>query len=144
MSRHRSAFLLAGAMVLPGCVAMPAAGGSAAVAGALQLGGQPLPALRVCAQPLGPGAARCVATPAGAVAYRIDGLAPGRYHLLGWSRDGDIRLLAHARAIRCIRAPCPADTLIEVAVPAGAMVAGVDLRTAYLEVPAGWPTEPPP
>lgn len=113
------------------------------MSGALRLGHAPVPALRICAQPVAAGTHRCVGTPAGATGYRIDGLAAGRYHLLGWSRDGDIRLLAHAHAIRCIRAPCPADTLVAVAVPAGAAVTGIDLRAAYAEVPAGWPTEPP-
>ena len=61
---------------------------------------------------------------------------------MGWVQGGDLRLLAHANAIRCIRAPCPPDTLIEVAVDAGAAVTGIDLNAAYSEVPSGWPREP--
>ena len=78
--------------------------GSASVSGAIQLGNQAPPALRVCAMPVVGGSSRCVDTAAGATSYRIDGLAAGDYHLMGWVQGGDLRLLAHANAIRCIRA----------------------------------------
>ena len=116
--------------------------GSASVSGAIQLGNQAPPALRVCAMPVVGGSSRCVDTAAGATSYRIDGLAAGDYHLMGWVQGGDLRLLAHANAIRCIRAPCPPDTLIEVAVAAGAAVTGIDLNAAYGEIPSGWPQQP--
>lgn len=128
---------------LVACAAMPpAAAGDASVSGAIRIGSQPAPALRVCAMPLAGGASRCIDTAAGATAYRIDGVAAGRYHLVGWTGGGELRLVAHASTIRCVRAPCPPDALIAVEVPAGAHVGDIDLTAPYTEVPAGWPGEP--
>ena len=78
---------------------------------------------------------------AGARDYRI-AVAPGRYYLLGWVEGGELALIAHASQIRCIRAPCPPDELIEVEVAAGEHRDGIDLAGAYVEVPAGWPARP--
>ena len=114
---------------------------SAAIRGAIRDGNRPPPALRICAHPVAGGAATCIDSPAGARAYRI-AVAPGSYYLLGWVEGGELVLIAHASQIRCIRAPCPPDTLIEVDVAAGEDKAGIDLAGAYVEVPAGWPTRP--
>lgn len=132
---------------LPLALAACAAGGArhtgtASISGAMRVGNESPPALRVCAMPLAGGASRCVGTAAGAANYRIDGLGAGRYHVVGWAHGGELRMLAHARMIRCIRAPCPPDSLIEVDVADGAAVTGIDLSAAYAEVPAGWPQEP--
>ena len=134
---------LSGSLALAACAAMsPAAAGDAAVSGAIRIGSQAAPALRVCAMPVAGGTGRCVETAAGAGGYRIEGLAAGTYHLVGWSGGGELRLVAHASTLRCVRAPCPPDALIPVAVPAGAEVGGIDLDAPYTEVPAGWPGEP--
>lgn len=141
-----SAAVLSASLLLPGvlgaCTSLPPAG-SASVSGSITaLGTQPVPPLRVCATPVAGGAPRCVDTPAGADGYRIAALPAGRYHLLAWNEAGQPRLLAHAETIRCIRAPCPADTLVAVEVAPGAALGGIDLNGAYAEVPAGWPLLP--
>ena len=134
---------LSSLFVLTACAAMPpAAAGDATVSGAIRIGNQPPPALRVCAMPVAGGASRCVQTAAGATGYRIDGVAAGRYYLVGWTGGGGLRLVAHASTIRCVRAPCPPDELIAVEVPAGAQVGDIDLTAPYTGLPRGWPGEP--
>ena len=113
----------------------------ATISGAIRDGNRPPPALRICAHPLAGGAPTCSDSPAGATDYRI-GVAPGRYYLMGWVQGGELALIAHAAQIRCIRAPCPPDELIEVEVAAGEDLAGIDLSGGYVDVPAGWPTQP--
>lgn len=121
--------------------AEPAAGerASASISGAIRDGNRAPPALRVCATPVGGGKATCIETSAGAHDYRID-VAPGRYYLLGWVQAGELKLIAHASQIRCIRAPCPPDELIVVTVAAGQHRDSVDLNGGYMDIPAGWPT----
>lgn len=114
---------------------------SATIRGAIRDGNRPPPALRICAHPLDGGVPTCVDSPAGATEYRI-GVAPGRYVLMGWVQGGELQLIAHASQIRCIRAPCPPDELIEVEVAAGEEKAGIDLAGGYVDVPAGWPAKP--
>ena len=97
-----------------------------AIEGDIHVGNHPQPALRVCAQPLGGGEPACVATEAGATAYRID-VAPGRYVVIGQASDDPAYRFAHATRIRCIRAPCPPDTAIVVEVGADAPATGIDL-----------------
>ena len=121
--------------------ATPATATGASIRGAIRDGNRPPPALRICAHPVGGGAPTCTDSPAGSGDYRL-GVAPGRYYLMGWVQAGELALLAHASQIRCIRAPCPPDELIEVAVAPGADVDGIDLSGGYLEVPAGWPAKP--
>ena len=131
--------LLFAALPLSACApatTTPAIGASAPAASPA-----PPPALRICAHPVGGGAPTCTDSPAGSGDYRL-GVAPGRYYLMGWVQAGELALLAHASQIRCIRAPCPPDELIEVAVAPGADVDGIDLSGGYLEVPAGWPAKP--
>ena len=113
-------------------------GGGSSIAGDIQLGNQSAPVMRVCAHPVAGGSPTCVDSAAGASEYRV-AVAPGRYYLMGWVRDGELKLLAHAEQIRCIRAPCPPDELIVVQVAAGEHRDGIDLAGAYVEVPAGWP-----
>jgi hypothetical protein len=117
------------------------AGPEATIRGAIRDGNRPPPALRVCAHPVAGGAPTCSDTPAGATDYRL-AVAPGRYFLMGWVQDGDLALIAHAAQVRCIRAPCPPDELIEVEVGAGEAKAGIDLSGGYVDVPAGWPAKP--
>lgn len=112
---------------------------SASISGAIRDGNRAPPALRVCATPVDGGAATCIDTVEGTRMYRVE-VAPGRYYLLGWARSGELALIAHASQIRCIRAPCPPDELIEVAVAAGEHREGVDLNGGYAAVPDGWPT----
>lgn len=121
-------------------IAPPAASG-ASIRGAIRDGNRPPPALRICAHPVGGGAPTCADSPAGATAYRI-GVAPGRYFLIGWVQAGELQLIAHAMQIRCIRAPCPPDELIEVEAAAGEDITGIDLSGGYVDVPAGWPAKP--
>ena len=130
-------------LALSACATTSAAtAGDASVSGAIRIGTQAIPAMRVCAMPVAGGVERCIDSPAGADRYRIEGLAAGRYYLVGWIDGGELRLVAHASTIRCVRAPCPPDALIVVEVPAAAQVDGIDLTAPYVEVPDGWPGEP--
>ena len=113
----------------------------ATIRGAIRDGNRAPPALRVCAHPVAGGAPTCTDTPAGATDYRL-GVAPGRYFLMGWVQGGELALIAHAAQVRCIRAPCPPDELIEVEVAAGEEKAGIDLAGGYVDIPAGWPAKP--
>ena len=113
----------------------------ATIRGAIRDGNRLPPALRICAHPVDGGAPTCTDSAAGATDYRLD-VAPGRYVVMGWVRAGDPKLIAHATQIRCIRAPCPPDELIEVEVVAGEEKAGVDLSGSYVDVPQGWPGRP--
>ena len=113
----------------------------ASISGAIRDGNRPPPAVRVCATPIGGGTPTCIDTARGARNYRIE-VVPGRYHLLGWVRSGELKLIAHASQIRCIQAPCPPDELIEVIVSAGQQRDGIDLNGGYVEIPAGWPQAP--
>ncbi len=120
----------------------PAAGSAgASISGAIRNGNRPPPALRVCATPVTGGTPTCIQTEDGAREYRID-VAPGRYYLMGWAGAGEVTLIAHASQIRCIRAPCPPDALIEVGVAAGQRRAGIDLNGGYVDIPDGWPQLP--
>jgi hypothetical protein len=125
----------------PAAEAVEATAPSATISGAIRDGNRPPPALRICAHPLAGGAPTCTESPAGATDYRI-GVAPGRYYLMGWVQGGELALIAHAAQIRCIRAPCPPDELIEVAVVAGEDRTGIDLSGGYVDVPEGWPLKP--
>lgn len=118
-----------------------AAAASTSIRGAIRDGNRAPPALRVCATPIDGGAPTCIDTAEGAREYRIE-VAPGRYYLLGWTSSGELTLIAHASQIRCIRAPCPPDTLIEVGVAAGQQRDGIDLNGGYVEIPDGWPKRP--
>jgi len=113
----------------------------ASISGAIRDGNRPPPALRICATPVDGGAPTCADSAAGARTYRIE-VAPGRYYLLGWVQAGELKLIAHASQIRCIRAPCPPDELIEVEVAAGEDKTGIDLGGGYVDVPQGWPRRP--
>ncbi len=120
----------------------PAAGSaSASISGAIRDGNRAPPALRVCATPIDGGTPTCIDTTQGAREYRIE-VAPGRYYLLGWTGSGEVTLIAHASQIRCIRAPCPPDALIEVSVAAGQQRDGIDLNGGYVDIPDGWPKRP--
>ncbi len=112
--------------------------GRASISGAIRDGNRAPPALRVCATPIDGGTPTCIQTAAGARAYRIE-VTPGRYYLMGWAESGELALIAHASQIRCIRAPCPPDALVEVGVAAGQQRDGIDLNGSYVEIPAGWP-----
>ncbi len=116
----------------------PATTDVASISGAIREGNRPPPALRVCATPVDGGAPTCVDTAEGARAYRIE-VAPGHYYLLGWVHSGELTLIAHASQTRCMRAPCPPDELISVAVTAGQQREGIDLNGSYVDLPAGWP-----
>ncbi|HWS77346.1 MAG TPA: hypothetical protein VN205_03105 [Thermomonas sp.] len=113
----------------------------ATIQGAIRDGNRPPPALRICAHPVGGGVPTCTDSPAGATGYTL-GVAPGRYYLMGWVRDGEPVLIAHASQVRCIRAPCPPDELIEVGVSAGEEKTGIDLSGAYVDLPETWPQRP--
>ncbi len=114
----------------------------ASIAGAIRIGTRAAPAMRVCAMAVSGGDHHCTMTSAGAAQYRIDDVPAGRYHLIGWARGGDMKLLAHADIIRCLMPPCPPDELRVVEVAKGQTVTGIDLSAPYTEVPEGWPGEP--
>ena len=106
-----------------GAVAAPSA---TSIAGDIRDGNRPPPALRVCAHPLDGGKPTCIDTAAGATSYRI-GVAAGRYVVAGQALDDPGMKFAHAERIRCIRAPCPPDSAIEVEVAAGEEKTGIEL-----------------
>ena len=108
---------------------------SAAIRGAIRDGNRPPPALRVCAHPLDGGKPRCLDTAPGATAYRL-ALAPGRYVVVAQAKDDPGVRFAHASRIRCIRAPCPPDTLVELSLAPGEALAGIDLTAGAAEPPA--------
>jgi len=142
-SKPHGAALLLAAIALTSCAAHVPADRGGSIAGAIRLGDQPIPPLRICALPReGEGAAHCLRTQGGVRTYRIDGLPGGRYHVLAWPLAGELRLIAHATSIRCIRAPCPPDRLRDVELPAGAQLDGIDLDVPYTDVPVGWPPQP--
>ena len=114
--------------------AAPAAEG-ASIAGAIHDGNRAPPALRVCAHPLDGGKPRCLDTAPGATAYRL-ALAPGRYVVVAQAKDDPGVRFAHASRIRCIRAPCPPDTLVELSLAPGEALAGIDLTAGAAEPPA--------
>lgn len=120
---------------------LAAGSASASISGAIRNGNRPPPALRVCATPIDGGIPTCIETAEGAREYRLD-VAPGRYYVLGWADSGELTLIAHASQIRCIRAPCPPDALIEVGVAAGQRRDGIDLNGGYVDIPEGWPKRP--
>ena len=97
-----------------------------AIEGSIRDGNRPPPALRVCAHPLEGGKPTCTDTATGATSYRIE-VAAGRYVVAGQALDDPGMKFAHAERIRCIRAPCPPDTAIEVEVAAGETKTGIDL-----------------
>ena len=107
---------------------------NASIAGAIRDGNRPPPALRVCAHPVAGGVPTCIDSPPGASDYRIE-VAPGRYFLMGWVQAGELQLIAHASQIRCIRAPCPPDTLVELSLAPGEALAGIDLTAGAAEPP---------
>jgi hypothetical protein len=111
----------------------PAPSGST-IAGAIRDGNRPPPALRVCARPLEGGSPTCVETAKGAAAYRIE-VAAGRFIVEGQALDDPGMKFAHAERIRCIRAPCPPDTAIEVEVAAGEAKSGIDLSVGEVLPP---------
>ena len=115
---------------------------SGSIAGAIRIGTRAAPAMRVCATAVTGDGHYCTTTAAGATQYRIGGVTAGRYHLIGWVRDGDMKLLAHADITRCIAPPCPPDTLRVVEVADGEAVTGIDLSAPYADTPEGWPGEP--
>ena len=108
---------------------------SAAIRGAIRDGNRPPPALRICAHPVDGGTPTCVDIAAGAASYRI-AVAAGRYVIAAQALEDPAMKFAHAERIRCIRAPCPPDTAIEVEVAAGEDKAGIDL-TAGEALPPG-------
>lgn len=108
---------------------------SASIAGAIRDGNRPPPALRVCAHPADGGTPTCIETAAGATSYRIE-VAAGRYLVAGQALDDPGMRFAHAERIRCIRAPCPPDTAIEIEVAAGEARTGIDLSVGEA-LPAG-------
>ena len=101
-----------------------ASGGS--LGGAIHDGNRAPPALRICAHPVDGGTPTCVDIAAGATSYRI-AVAAGRYVIAAQALEDPAMKFAHAERIRCIRAPCPPDTAIEVEVAAGEDKAGIDL-----------------
>ena len=110
------------AQEVPAAAAPP----GSAIEGSIRDGNRPPLALRVCAHPLDGGKPICADTAIGATSYRID-VAAGRYVVAGQALDDPGMKFAHAERIRCIRAPCPPDTAIEVEVAAGETKSGIDL-----------------
>lgn len=123
---------------------LPPKAGDASIAGEIRAGSGAVPALRVCAVAVSVGSGRCIDVPPMASSYRIDRLGAGRYYVMAWAREGDVRLYAHAETIRCVKEPCPPDNLVPVDIADGQARDGVDLNGSYAQVPAGWPGEPAP
>lgn len=120
---------------------LPPKAGDASLAGKIGSGDGSQPMLRVCALAVSAGTGRCIEVPAAASSYRIDRLGAGRYYVMGWAKEGDVRVFAHAASVTCVTAPCN-DNLTAVEVADGDTRDGVDLTGTYAKAPAGWPTEP--
>jgi len=136
--------LLASMLLTPplaACVAAPLAT-RGSIAGAIRVGSESLPVVRICALPLDGSAATCVRTRAGDNQYRIDGLAAGRYQVAGWPLSSKVALIASTLGIQCIRAPCP-DYLRKIDLKPGAQVIDVDLDVPYGVEPEDLPAAPP-
>lgn len=114
----------------------PATQANGGIEGAIRDGNRAPPALRVCAHPVDGGKPICIDTAAGATTYRID-VGAGRYVVAGQAKDDPGMQFAHAERIRCIRAPCPPDTAIVVAVVAGETSSGIDLSLGEALPPQG-------
>lgn len=95
-----------------------------------------IPAMRICAIGSGESAKSvCVRTRSGQGAYRIDGVAPGDYIVIGTSATGSSverfnRLGGHVRQVQCIRAPCP-EMPVSLSLSPGAHLTGIDINGFY-------------
>ncbi|NOT87672.1 MAG: hypothetical protein HOP03_05775 [Lysobacter sp.] len=90
-----------------------------------------IPAMRICA--IGSGASAksvCVRTRRGQGRYRIDGVTPGDYIVIGSSDESVKRLGGHVQQVQCIRAPCP-EMPVSLSVAPGAHLAGIDINGFY-------------
>jgi hypothetical protein len=102
------------------------------ISGAIRDGNRPPPALRVCAHPQDGSKPTCMEVASGATTYRMQ-LTPGRYVVVAMAKDDPGQQFAHASRIRCIRAPCPPDALIEVELAAGETLTGIDLTAGPVQ-----------
>jgi hypothetical protein len=62
------------------------------------------------------------------IRYRIDGVTPGDYIVIGG--DSFNRLGAHVQQVQCIRAPCP-EMPVSLNVSPGAHLTGIDITGFY-------------
>lgn len=90
-----------------------------------------IPPMRICA--IGSGAAAksvCVRTGRDQGSYRIDGVVPGDYIVIGAGGDGIYRVGGHVQPVHCIRAPCP-EMPVSLSVSPGAHLTGIDINGFY-------------
>ena len=90
-----------------------------------------IPAMRICA--IGSGASAksiCVRTRRGQGSYRIDGVVPGDYIVIGAGGDSLYHIGGHVQQVQCIRAPCP-EMPVSLNLSPGAHLTGIDINGFY-------------
>lgn len=95
-----------------------------------------IPPMRICAIGSGESAKSiCVRTGRDQGSYRIDGVVPGDYIVIGTSAIGSSdesfnHLGGHVRQVQCIRAPCP-EMPVSLSLSPGAHLTGIDINGFY-------------
>jgi len=90
-----------------------------------------IPPMRICAIGSGESAESiCVRTRRDQGSYRIDGVVPGDYIVIGSSGDSFNRLGGHVQQVQCIRAPCP-EMPVSLSLSPGAHLTGIDINGFY-------------
>jgi hypothetical protein len=93
--------------------------------------GHVIPPMRICAIGSGESAKSiCVRTGRDQGSYRIDGVVPGDYIVIGAGGDGIYRIGGHVHQVQCIRAPCP-EMPVSLNVSHGANLTGIDINGFY-------------
>jgi hypothetical protein len=90
-----------------------------------------IPPMRICAIGSGESAKSiCVRTRRDQGSYRIDGVTPGDYIVIGSGGDSFNRLGGHVQQVQCIRAPCP-EMPVSLSISPGAHLTGIDINGFY-------------
>ncbi len=90
-----------------------------------------IPAMRICAIGSGESAKSvCVRTRRGQGSYRIDGVVPGDYIVIGAGGDSLYHIGGHIQQVQCIRAPCP-EMPVSLSLSPGAHLTGIDINGFY-------------
>lgn len=143
----RLAYLLALSVIASGCVgAEPRAADArddsrndsqaGSIEGHIAHPAHVIPAMRICAIGSGESAQSiCVRTGRDQGSYRIDGVVPGDYIVIGASvigagGDGFYRIGGHVQQVQCIRAPCP-EMPVSLSISPGAHLTGIDINGFY-------------
>lgn len=134
----RLAWLLALSMIASGCAGSePRAADSrndvrtGSIEGNIVHPAHVIPPMRICAIGSGESAKSiCVRTGRDQGSYRIDGVVPGDYIVIGAGDGGIFRIGGHVQQVQCIRAPCP-EMPVSLNVSPGANLTGIDINGFY-------------